>query len=385
GRWPLTVAVLCIRMGNGSGADPVSADKIGKKIELSFKDATGQPIPAEQLKNQKAVVVVLLSFDCPVSNSYSQLLSDLAKSYGERRVSFFGITTNEDESTAQVAKHAADYQLTFPVFKDDKLMAVDALKATTTPEAFVLDRHSILRYRGRIDNGYAARLKRNQNVTQHDLRQALAEVLADKPVSAPVAQAVGCSIVRETASKRSAGQVTYYRDVLPILQGHCQQCHRPGEVGPFSLITYRHAVNWANDIKEYTQKRQMPPWKPTAGPDFQNERKLTDKQITTLAAWVDSGTPEGDKKDAPASRQFVQGWQLGEPDLVLTVSDDFQVGPSGKDLFRCFVLPTNLPEDKYVVAVDLRPGNPRVVHHVLLFSDTSGQARKLEEKERQRE
>ena len=152
--------------------------------------------------------------------------------------------------------------------------------------------------------------------------------------------------------------MTYYRDVLPILQSNCQQCHRPGEVGPFALMTYKQAVNWASDIKEYTQIAKMPPWKPVEGRPFHNERKLTDKEIATLAAWVDGGTPEGDPKDAPPPRQFVDGWQLGKPDLVLTVSDDFQLGPGGQDLFRCFVLPTDLTEDKYVVAVEVQAGQP---------------------------
>ena len=149
----------------------------------------------------------------------------------------------------------------------------------------------------------------------------------------------------------------------------------PGEVGPFALLTYRQAVNWASDIKDYTQRRQMPPWKPTEGPRFRDERKLTDAELATIAAWVDGGTPEGDPKDAPPPRQFTTGWQLGKPDLVLEVPADFQVGASGNDLFRCFVLPTNLPEDRDVVAVEVRPGNPRVVHHALLFIDGTGQGR----------
>ena len=95
----------------------------------------------------------------------------------------------------------------------------------------------------------------------------------------------------------------------------------------------------------------MPPWKPSDGPAFRDARKLADKDIATLAAWVDGGTPEGDPKDAPPPRKFPQGWQLGKPDLVLTADDDFELGPTGRDLFRCFVLPTNLPEDKYVAAV----------------------------------
>src|SRR5262249_51805546 len=97
-----------------------------------------------------------------------------------------------------------------------------------------------------------------------------------------------------------------------------------------------------------------------------------------LAAWADGGTPEGDPKDAPPSRVFPSGWQLGTPDLILSAGDDFILGPSGRDVFRCFVLPTHLDESKYVTAVELRPSNPRVVHHVLLFIDAKEQGRKLE-------
>jgi hypothetical protein len=149
-------------------------------------------------------------------------------------------------------------------------------------------------------------------------------------------------------------------------------------------MSYRQAVNWAGDIKEYTQSRRMPPWKPAEGVPFHNERRLTDAQIATLAAWADGGTPEGNLADAPPPRRFPDGWQLGQPDLVLTPPDEFQLGPSGKDLFRCFVLPTNLPEDVYVTAVEVRPSNPRVVHHALLFIDGTGQGRKLERQEQDR-
>src|SRR5207248_9514989 len=115
---------------------------------------------------------------------------------------------------------------------------------------------------------------------------------------------------------RATTAVTYYRDVLPILQANCQQCHRLSEVGPFSLMTYKQAVNWAADIKEYTHDRKMPPWKPVEGPAFHNERKLADRDVATLAAWADGGTPAGDPGDAPPPRRFGEGWQLGEPALL---------------------------------------------------------------------
>jgi len=108
------------------------------------------------------------------------------------------------------------------------------------------------------------------------------------------------------------------------------------------------------------------------------ERRLTDKEVKALAEWADRGTPAGDIKDSPPPRVFTDGWQLGTPDLILSPADEFVLGPTGRDHFRCFVMPTNLPEDVYVSAVELRPGNPRIVHHLLLFIDTTGQARKLE-------
>jgi peroxiredoxin len=385
--WRVVVLVLVLGPQVAVGAEATaSIDKIGKKIErVSLKDASGKTFDLHALNDKKAVVVVFVSFDCPVSTSYSQPLADLAKNYGPRDVTFVGITSNDDETAAQVAEHGKEYKIPFPVLKDEGHAAADAFKATMTPEAFVLDEFLILRYRGRIDNGYAARLKRNQQVTRHDLKQALDEVLAHKPVTDPATLPIGCPLSRDQLNKKTTGAVTYYRDVLPILQNRCQQCHRPGEVGPFSLMTYRQAVNWAADIKEYTQNHKMPPWKPVEGPAFLNERKLTDKEIGTLGAWAHGGTPEGNPQDAPLPRQWVQGWQLGQPDVILTPSDDFQVGPSGRDIFRCFVMPTNLPKDVYVSAVEVRPGNPRVVHHALLFVDVSGQARKLEQKEKERE
>jgi peroxiredoxin len=362
-------------------ADGAPAANLGKKIaNFTLADARGKALSLYDLKDKKAIVLVFLSFECPVSTSYCQPLADMAGEFGKYGVAFVGLAPNAEETAAQLAKQARDYNLPFPVLKDAGLKAADALRARVTPEAFVLDGDFVLRYRGRIDNSYYARLKKNAQVTREDLKQVLGELLSGRPVSVASTEAVGCTIRRDAPGTAKAAAVTYYRDVLPILQNRCQNCHRPGEVGPFSLMTYRQAVNWAGDIKEYTQTRRMPPWKPVDGPAFHNERKLTDRQIATLAAWVDGGTPEGDRADAPPPQDFPKGWQLGTPDLVLTVPDDFQLGPTGRDVFRCFVLPTHLGEDKYIGAVEVRPGNPRIVHHTLLFIDQAGQGRKLEER-----
>jgi peroxiredoxin len=382
---PVVGVAMLLMAGAGRANEAPVTSKVGKQVaDFSLKDTSGKPWSLYGLKNGKAVVVVFLSFDCPVSISYSPRLADLARQYGERGVAFVGVCPC-DEEAEQVARHARDFKLPFPVLKDRQLAAADALGAQLTPEAFLLDERFVLRYRGRIDDSYAARLKKRAETGREDLKEALDEVLAGKPVRVSATAPIGCAIVRETAAKPAGTTVTYHRDVLPILQNHCQSCHRPGEVAPFALTTYKQAVNWAADIKGYTHNHKMPPWKPVAGPAFRDERRLNEHEIATLAAWVDGGTPAGDPHDAPSPREFPRGWQLGQPDLVLTPNNDFQLGASGRDLFRCFVLPVDLPEDKQVVAVEVRPGNPSIVHHALVFTDSSGRARKLEEAGQQRE
>ncbi|MHB1423951.1 MAG: redoxin domain-containing protein [Gemmataceae bacterium] len=381
---PLLVPIVWIGAYLRADSDVV-VDKLNKKIDnITLKDAAGKPRSLYDLKDKKAIVVVFLSFDCPVSTSYVPVLAELAKTYRDKQVAFVALNSSDDGDAAHLAKQAAEYKLSFPVFKDENFRAADAFKAEAVPSVFVLDRKFVLRYRGRIDNGYYARLRKNGRITRNDLRQALDELLAGKPVSEPATKPIGCAIVRERKAKKD-GTVTFYRDVLPIVRKNCQECHRPGAVGPFALMTYKQAVNWADDIKEYTRERKMPPWKPVEGLAFHGERKMSDEDINKLAAWVDGGTAEGDPKDAPPPRAFVEGWQLGQPDLILTLPEEMTVGASGPDLFRCFVLPTKLSEDKFVTAVEVRPGNSRILHHTLNYFDTSGKGRELEKVARKKE
>jgi peroxiredoxin len=382
---PLALAAAFLFSGWTAHADPAAdSPGVGKKVEnVRLADADGKAFALHDLKDRKAVAVVFLSFDCPVSRSYAAPLADLAKAYEDRGVAFVAVCPTDDEP-AVLAKLAREFRIPFPVLRDDRLTAADAFGARTVPEAFVLDGGFVLRFRGRIDDAWAARLKKNPKPTHDDLHDALDAVLAGKAVAEPVTEPVGCPIARKKAAKEPTTRVTFHRDVLPILQNRCQSCHRPGEIGPFSLMTYQQAVSWASDVKDYTQSRKMPPWKPSDGKEFIGERKLTDKEIATLAEWADGGTPEGDPKDAPPEKKFTDGWQLGKPDLILSPDDDFTVGATGGDLFRNFVLPTGLSEDRFIKAFELRAGNPRVIHHTLHFLDTQGRGRRLEKAEMDR-
>ncbi len=174
--------------------------------------------------------------------------------------------------------------------------------------------------------------------------------------------------------------VTYSKQIAPILWKHCADCHRPGEVGPFSLLTYKDAAKRASFLKEVVSKRQMPPWKAEPGfGEFHDVRRLSDEEIDLIARWADEGAEEGDPHDLPPLPKFPEGWQLGEPDLVLRMPEPFEIPPTGSDVFRCFVIPTGLVEDRTVAAVEFRPGNRRVVHHALFFLDDTGRARAKDE------
>ena len=369
------LALLGAWMALTAPAPVRAADPPTPLAELSFPNATEKRVAWKELAGKNATVVVFLSFDCPMSAGYAKPLADLAAASAAKGVRFVAFCPSDDEP-AKVAEQATEYKLGFPVFKDEKLRAADALGATTTPQVFVLNAKGEIAYRGLIDDGYARRLVPNRKVSELYLETALGEVLAGKSVSVAKTEPIGCRIVRPREAAKAVAGPAFYKDVLPILQNHCQVCHRPGEAGPFALLTYKQAVVWADDIKNFTHDRTMPPWKPRAGKEFIGDRRMSEKEIDTLAKWVDAGCPEGDSKDAPPAAKFPDGWALGKPDLILEVSDDFILGPTGKDVFRVFILPTGLTEDKYVTAFEVRPGNPKIVHHAVNFFDATGSAMK---------
>lgn len=166
----------------------------------------------------------------------------------------------------------------------------------------------------------------------------------------------------------AATDVTFHKDIEPILQQHCQECHRPGEIGPMPLLTYQQARPWAKAIKAAVLKNQMPPW--PADPNygkFSNDRSLTKEQIATLVAWADANAPEGEKADAPKPRTWVEGWNIGKPDAVIEMPKPFDVPASGEVEYQYIVVPTGFTEDKWIRAVEIRPSNRAVVHHALMF------------------
>lgn len=175
------------------------------------------------------------------------------------------------------------------------------------------------------------------------------------------------------AGLAAAETPTYYKDVVPVLQTHCQECHRPGEVAPMSLMSYKDSRPWAKAIRQAVLSKKMPPW--SADPHygkFSNDRSLKQSEIDTLTAWADTGAPEGNPGDAPAPVQFSDGWTIGKPDLVLDMGADFKVPARGTIPYANFVVHTGFTEDRWVKEVEVRPGNTALVHHIVLYARPKG-------------
>lgn len=325
-------------------------------------------------------VLIFYSTECPISNSYSPTLATLAGSFPAGSVKWLGVCVDPDLTDKEVATHARDFDLKFPVIRDRRGLLARKVGARITPEAFVIDAAGKIRYHGRIDDQFVARRKRNANPSASELKDAITAVLNGKEVKAPEVEAVGCPLPEVP---EAALRPTFCKDVAPILQKNCQECHRPGQVGPFSLETYDQARKRASDIASVAEGREMPPWKadPHVGVKFKDVRVLSEHDIAILTAWAETDAPEGNPADLPPPPRFADDWQLGTPDLVVDIGADYPVPASGEDIYRCFVVPTHLEKDQYVSAVEYRPGNRRVVHHILAFVDTSGKARERDRAE----
>ena len=191
-------------------------------------------------------------------------------------------------------------------------------------------------------------------------------------------RAVACSFLI-SVTVAIAAPVTFSGDIAPIIYAQCADCHRAGMTAPFALTSYADVAKHAKIIAAVTASRYMPPWKAEpASYAYRDSRRLTDEQISLIQTWVKQGMPKGDLAKMPALPKFPEGWQIGTPDLVLEMPKPFTIPAEGADIYRNVVIPLELTKDEWVQAVELRTTSRGVVHHVLYFADSSGDARKAE-------
>jgi mono/diheme cytochrome c family protein/peroxiredoxin len=346
------------------------ADTASKPVaDFALNDLSGKPWSLAGQKDRKAVVVVFLGTEDPTNNAYVPRLVELYREFEPRGVSFVGVNANVHEPAYAVAAHARQYGIPFPILKDAAGVAVDALGARRTPEVFLLDEGHRVLYQGRVDDQYGVGFKRTLP-TRRDLAEAIEQVLAGKPVTVAKTAAPG-SIIDRAANPKAEGPVTYTKQVSRVIQKNCQECHRPGQVGPIALLNYEDALAWSETIREVVTEGRMPPWHadPKHG-EFANDRRLTPADRSALLAWIEGGCPKGDDKDLPPERTFPEGWTIGKPDAVYSMQDAFTVPAKAGDRgveYKYFEVPTNFATDVWVQAAEAKPGNRALVHHIIVF------------------
>lgn len=362
--------------------------------------ANGQPVPLRNLPLRDSegnrivlppaelTVVCFLGTECPLARLYGPRLEAMAKEWDGSDVLFVGINSNPQDSPADVGRYADEHGIEFPIAKDSDQTAANLFDATRTPEVFVLDRTGRIRYRGRIDDQYQPGTAR-PTPTQHDLRDAIQALLDGRAVARIETEAVGCAITRldRVARERAAGetgsagagaagaggegpQVTFTRDIAPILNRRCVECHRDEAIGPFALTDYDEVVGWGEMILEVIDQGRMPPWHadPSIG-HFTGSRRMGDAERDTLAAWIGQGMPEGDPQDLPELPTWAGGWDLPTaPDVELEMRDrPFAVPAQGTVEYQYFVVDPGWETDRWVRAAQVIPGDARVVHHTIVF------------------
>lgn len=331
----------------------------------------------DECAKSKAVVVLFIGVSCPINNNYLPKLAALYREYSPKGVYFLAINANKHESPAIVAKHAKEYQIPFPVLKDVNNVVADRMGAQRTPEVFLLDSQGAILYQGRIDDQFGIGYKRTKPLRQ-DLVEAMEDHLAGRPIRQASTPVAGCLIARVTQPKENA-TVGYHSHVAPILQKHCQWCHRPGEIGPMSLLTFKDAAGWGDSIREVVTERRMPPWHADVSQlgRFRNERWMTDQEMQTLLSWIDAGCPEGTTRSTSIEKpSFVEGWRMGQPDKIYAMQSPFKVPaemPERGVPYQYMVLERRVTEDLWVQAMEARPGQRAVVHHIIAYVRQPGQ------------
>jgi peroxiredoxin/mono/diheme cytochrome c family protein len=343
--------------------------------DIALSDINGQEHRLSNYSESKALVLAFIGTECPLARLYAPRLAELAKKYSAQGVTFLGVSSNMQDNVTELRHYAREHGLEFPVVKDVGNVLADRLGAERLPVVFVLDSQRTVRYTGRIDDQYGlqstpAGKQISYQLAQprrQDLAIALDELLAGKSVSVATTEPSGCLIGR---LKRPAedSEVTYSNQIARIFNQHCVFCHREGQIAPFTLTSYEDAAGWAEMINEVVQQQRMPPWhaNPAHG-KFKNDARLSDEDKDLISKWVAAGAPEGNKSQLPEPASFAQGWMIPEPDQVIYMPKPFNVPAEGTVDYKMFIVDPGWTEDKWVTAMEPKPGNPAVVHHIVMY------------------
>lgn len=340
------------------------------KVEL-VDVATGDRKTLQALAGTKATVVFFSSNECPVALAYEQDLAAVSASLAGRGVALVAVSSSYADTREAINRHRKSAQLPYPLYRDAGGRLAAALGATRTSEVALVAPDGRVAYQGRVDDRVTP-LVRRPKATTHELGDAVDALLAGRAGAVARTQATGC-VIAQARTAEPAAKVTYAADIAPILERYCVGCHRPGEAGPMSLLTYDDAAAWSDTIVDVLRDNRMPPSR-LSPPDprygaFVQSPEPSAAEIDRIAAWVDAGTPAGTgvaRAAAPAVRPGVS-WAIGKPDLVLTMPKAYAIPASGVVAYQYSDLLDYTGDERWVEAIEVRPAVRSVVHHANVY------------------
>jgi mono/diheme cytochrome c family protein len=344
----------------------------GERVaDVTVTDIAGKRTTLAGLAGTTGAVLVIRDVECPVTQRYSPRLAELEKEFGPKGYTFTYIDVTP-HTKAEAKADAEKYSLTGRTILDENKAVVNALRAASAAEAFVIDARGTLRYRGAIDDQFGIDYNKDAPTINY-LRETLGRVSAGRDVVLRQTDAPGCNLPTEMSVAGKARPVTYHNRISRLVQENCQSCHRAEGNAPMPLDTYKQVAERRAVIEFMTKSGRMPPWfahrKVGA---WANDRSLSERDLKDLITWAKSGAPEGNAKEAPVAKKFVKGWNIGTPDAVVAASDTFKVPAQGVVEYKYSYTKTNFDEDKYVTAMEIRPEALKAVHHVIVFIEEPG-------------
>jgi len=346
----LLLVVATLAVSGWAGEDFEAFTTEGKRVRLASKRA----------------VFFFADSQCPFSRSYGQRLRHLYAKFSPEKVAFW-VVLSQPGATAEEAQLLAT-DLGISVYLDSEQQIAGRAGITNLGGVLITDNRGDRRYRGPIDDNL-----QEERVTSPYAEDVLTKIVRNEPGRAFEIEFKSCPL-EALASPVAASEKSnaYFREsILPLFHQHCASCHRPNQAAPFSILSYRDIAKKRWAILNAISDQSMPPWKARHDHLFKGERALSINEIETLSGWLESMPRVDDSANVPPP-SFPETWQLGEPDLILTPETGYRVVAEGADEYRCFVLDPKFTVDKYVTAVEYRPGAPEVVHHAITYIDSTG-------------
>lgn len=356
------LALFVVLVGGGVAAAPLPEGL------LPSVSVTGTPVP--DLSRSRGVVIGFLGVGCPVARQYAVRLDEIAARFADRGIVVIGVDSNPQDSAEELAATGRELGIGYALVRDDGQRIARRVNATRTGGVVLLDAAGSVVYSGRVDDQFAPGLARPAP-TSEELVAAIGDLLAGRPVALARTEPVGCLITFGRPTEPVPDAPTFAGAIAPLLQQHCLECHRPGEIGPFGVSDYEEVKGWSEMMVEVMEQGRMPPWHadPAHG-SFRNARVLPPGTIDLFKRWIAAGHPEGDLAAMPPAPEFASGWRLPRrPDIdVAMAPEPFAVPASGTVEYQYFVADPQLTEETWVSAAQVVPGTAAVVHHAIVFA-----------------